>query len=434
MNKYYNEMLQGLVKDARELLEKADGVQNRFNMSIDLIKAVVEVAKLEQQPVAVPVQVPVVSESPVVVKTREIQEEPEEEDDEPRFSDTKPLSKKHYIKFMETNAHFTPSDKCYEEYTILWHRRGTEDALLEWKPDNLGLDPIPEDAYISLAIKENPIYKALFEEGGAYANHVNKVNLFEDEEVAEEEVEEIVVEEVVEEQEEVVEEIEVEIDEEEEDVVEEVEEEVIEMELPTDVTPEVAGGEVVDEIEAIRNKIDKMSSEESEKYIASLSEEVKKAVFEIEDEEPIAEFVMTPDGTVTRVDEPKDIFVEIEGEQYDATEAYKFIKGLNSELSHDELLERASDWIEFAIEEETYNKLATVEDESADLILCKTYLAYYIQALTEETVLYYLNYFANNIEDDENGEEVYVNEEILLDFLNKDNIEAFVEYIQVNQQ
>lgn len=445
MNKYYNEMLQGLVKDARELLEKADGVQNRFNMSIDLIKAVVEVAKLEQQPVAVPVQVPVVSEASIAVKTREVQEEPEEEDDEPRFSDTKPLSKKHYIKFMETKANFTPSDKCYEEYTILWHRRGTEDALLEWKPDNLGLDPIPEDAYISLAIKENPIYKALFEEGGAYANHVNKVNLFEDEveEIelssapkTEEELQERLAEAKQYVAQEEPEEVEVEIDEEEEEeVVEEQVETVIEVEeMPTDVTPEVAGGEVVDEIEAIRNKIDKMSSEESEKYIASLSEEVKKAVFEIEDEEPIAEFVMTPDGTVTRVDEPKDIFVEIEGEQYDATEAYKFIKGLNSELSHDELLERASDWIEFAIEEETYNKLATVEDESADLILCKTYLAYYIQALTEETVLYYLNYFANNIEDDENGEEVYVNEEILLDFLNKDNIEAFVEYIQVNQQ
>lgn len=441
MNKYYNEMLQGLVKDARELLDKADGVQNRFNMSIDLIKAVVEVAKLEQQPI-VPVQVPIMTETSEVVKVKEVIEEPEEEDDEPRFSDTKPLSKKHYIKFMETKAHFTPSDRCYEEYCILWERRGTEDALLEWKPDNLGLDPIPEDAYISLAIKENPRYKALFEEGGAYANHVNKVNLFEDEveEIEdEEEVQEILVE--VQEEPEVVVEVEeevVEIDEEEveeEEVVEEQVEEVVEVEeMPTDVTPEVAGGEIVDELEALKVKIANMPSEEATEFIANLPEETKKAVFEMDNEEPIAEFVMSPDGTVTRVDEPKEVFVEIEGEQYDATEAYKFIKGLNNELSHDELLERASDWIEFAIEEETYNKLATVEDESADLILCKTYLAYYIQALTEDTVLYYLNYFANNIEDDENGEEVYVNEEILLDFLNKDNIEAFVEYIQVNQQ
>ena len=441
MNKYYNEMLQGLVKDARELLDKADGVQNRFNMSIDLIKAVVEVVKLEQQPI-VPVQVPIMTETSEVVKVKEVIEEPEEEDDEPRFSDTKPLSKKHYIKFMETKAHFTPSDKCYEEYCILWERRGTEDALLEWKPDNLGLDPIPEDAYISLAIKENPRYKALFEEGGAYANHVNKVNLFEDEveEIelssapkTEEELQERLAEAKQYVAQEEPEEVEVEIDEEE--VVEEQVETVIEVEeIPTDITSEVAGGEVVDELEALKVKIANMPSEEATEFIANLPEETKKAVFEIDSEEPIAEFVMTPDGTVTRVDEPKEIFVEIEGEQYDATEAYKFIKGLNNELSHDELLERASDWIEFAIEEETYNKLATVEDESADLILCKTYLAYYIQALTEETVLYYLNYFANNIEDDENGEEVYVNEEILLDFLNKDNIEAFVEYIQVNQQ
>lgn len=424
MNKYYNEMLQGLVKDAAGLLEKADGINNRFNMSIELIKAVVEVARLEKESVVPVVQqvAPIVQTTPVVVE-REVKEEPEE-DEEPRFSDTQPLSKKHYIKFVETRCHFTPSDKCYEEYCMLWHRRGTEDELLEWKPDILGLDPLPEDAYIALIIKENPRYKALFEEGGAYANHINKVNLFADEEesveVAEEEVE-------IEVEEEIVEEVEIEIDEEEEVVKEE------EVELPTE-EEEVLGGEVVDELDKIREKIISLPLEEAEEYIATLPEDVRREVMDEEPMKPIAEYVMTPDGTVSRVDVPEEIFIEIEGEQYDATDAYKFIKSLNNGLSHDELLERASDWIEFAIEEETYNKLTTVEDESADLILCKTYLAYYIQALTEETVLYYLNYFASNIEDDENGEEVYVNDEILLDFLNKDNIEAFVEYIQVNQQ
>ena len=33
----YNEMLKELVMDARALLDKADGVQNKFNMSVELI-------------------------------------------------------------------------------------------------------------------------------------------------------------------------------------------------------------------------------------------------------------------------------------------------------------------------------------------------------------------------------------------------------------
>ena len=421
----YNEMLKELVMDARALLDKADGVQNKFNMSVELIKAIVEVAKLEQPVV---VQAPVQQVSAV---KEEIIEEPEEEpeevqDEEPCFSDSKPLSKEHYRKFMFDNAGFIPSDKCYEEYCILWERRGTEDALNEFIPDNLGLNPIPEGAYVPLSIKECPMYKELFMPGGAYADYVNPVNLFEDEETelnsapkSEEEIEvEIDNEEV-----EVVEEPEVEIDDEE-----------VEEEMPTDITPEVAGGEVVDELQAIKDKVANMSLDESTEFLSNLPDETMRALVTEDPTPVIAEYVMTPDGEVTRVDVPENIFIEIEGEQYDATDAYKFIKGLNAELSHEELLERASDFVEFAIDEEVYNKLTTIEDENTDLILCKTYLAYYIQALTEETVLYYLNYFACNIEDDENGEEVYINDEVLLDFLNKDNIEAFVEYIQINQQ
>ena len=411
----YNEMLKELVMDARALLDKADGVQNKFNMSVELIKAVVEVAKLEQ---------PVVVQAPVqqvsVVKEEMIEEPEEVQDEEPCFSDSKPLSKEHYRKFMFDNAGFIPSDKCYEEYCILWERRGTEDALNEFIPDNLGLNPIPEGAYVPLSIKECPMYKELFMPGGAYADYVNPVNLFEDEEVELSSAPKSEKCEVVNEPEE---EIEVEIDDEE-----------VEEEMPTDITPEVAGGEVVDELQAIKDKVANMSLDESTEFLSNLPDETMRALVTEDPAPVIAEYVMTPDGEVTRVDVPEEIFVEIDGEQYDATDAYKFIKGLNAELSHEELLERASDFVEFAIEEEVYNKLTTIEDENADLILCKTYLAYYIQALTEETVLYYLNYFANNIEDDENGEEVYINDEVLLDFLNKDNIEAFVEYIQINQQ
>ena len=118
----------------------------------------------------------------------------------------------------------------------------------------------------------------------------------------------------------------------------------------------------------------------------------------------------------------------------DVTEQYNLIKAYNANLTHDELLERAVDWVEFGINKETYDILNFIENESADLIQCKTYLAYYIDAMEIDSIVYYINYFASNIEEDENGEEIYVNEELQLEFLNKDNISAFLEYVQQNQQ
>ena len=289
----YNEMLKELVMDARALLDKADGVQNKFNMSVELIKAVVEVAKLEQ---------PVVVQAPVqqvsVVK-EEIIEEPEEEpeevqDEEPCFSDSKPLSKEHYRKFMFDNAGFIPSDKCYEEYCILWERRGTEDALNEFIPDNLGLNPIPEGAYVPLSIKECPMYKELFMPGGAYADYVNPVNLIADEEV---ELSSAPKSEECEVPNEPEEEIEVEIDNEE-----------VEEEMPTDITPEVAGGEVVDELQAIKDKVANMSLDESTEFLSNLPDETMRALVTEDPTPVIAEYVMTPDGEVTRVDVPEEIF------------------------------------------------------------------------------------------------------------------------------
>jgi hypothetical protein len=118
----------------------------------------------------------------------------------------------------------------------------------------------------------------------------------------------------------------------------------------------------------------------------------------------------------------------------DITEQYQLMKSFNNELSYDELVERAVEWVEFGINEETYKLLNFVEDDSAEMIQCKTYLAYYIDAMSIDDIVYYINYFASNIEEDEDGNEVYVNEELQLEFLNKDNISAFLEYVQQNQQ
>ena len=195
-----------------------------------------------------------------------------------------------------------------------------------------------------------------------------------------------------------------------------VEEEPVEIEeddipIPTNVTAEVAGAEVTEEIE-------NMTIEEVVEKV--LAEEDNGVEIDI-DEDPVAE-------------EPEQVVAEIDGEELDITEQYNLIKSFNAELGYDDTVERAVDWIEFGINKETYDLLNFIEDESAEIIQCKTYLAYYIDAMEIDSIVYYINYFASNIEEDEEGNEVYVNEELQLEFLNKDNISAFLEYVQQNQQ
>lgn len=184
-----------------------------------------------------------------------------------------------------------------------------------------------------------------------------------------------------------------------------IEEEVVEEEvsMPTDVTAEVAGGEVAD--------IDNMTVEEVVERV--LSEEDTGVEIDI-DSDPV----------------PAQVVVEIDGEDMDITEQYNLMKELNKDLSHDEAIERASDWVEFGINKETYDILNFIKDKDAEIMQCKTYLAYYIDAMEIDSIAYYINYFASNIEEDEEGNEVYVNDELQLEFLNEDNIGAFLEYVQ----
>lgn len=191
---------------------------------------------------------------------------------------------------------------------------------------------------------------------------------------------------------------------EEEVIEEEVVEEVVEEEIPmpTDVT-EIAGGEVVD--------IDNMTVEEVVEKV--LSEEDTGVEIDI-DSDPV----------------PEQVVVEIDGEDMDITEQYNLMKELNKNLSHDEAIERASDWVEFGINKETYDILNFIKDKDAEIMQCKTYLAYYIDAMEIDSIVYYINYFASNIEEDEEGNEIYVNDELQLEFLNEDNISAFLEYVQ----
>ncbi len=259
------------------------------------------------------------------------------------------------------------SQAAYDEYVDIYNRQAAGEEFNLWLPDPDGIQPVPEGAIVTLAIQEHPRYKHLFEKQ-------------EEEEVVEEQVEEEVVEEVVEEEPVAVE----------------------EMPLPTDMTAEVAGGEVID--------VDNMT-----------------------EEEVIAQALSEDDGVEIDIDAdpvPAQVVVEIDGEDMDITEQFNLMKSLNAELSYDEAVERASDWVEFGINKETYDILNFIEDKDAEIIQCKTYLAYYIDAMEMDSIVYYINYFASNIEEDEEGNEVYVNDELQLEFLNEDNLSAFLEYVQ----
>ena len=328
MNNYKN-LLDELLMNAKGCIEQVNSVSDKFDMSIRLAEQVIKAMKLNNI-VVEPIQTVV-------------EEKVEESQEEVVIEIEKPLTKKEYEKLLG----YKISKEAYDEYKDYQKRMANGETFNFWMPDPEGLCPIPADVIVTLAVKENPELKHLFEE---------KV---------EEESE-----------------VEIEIEESVEEIIEE----------PQELTVEEALEVAEDAPEGVEIDID---------------------------EDPAQEL---------------NCIVEIDGEQIDVTEQYNLMKTYNANLTHDELLERAVDWIEFGINKETYDMLNFIEDESVDLIQCKTYLAYYIDAMEIDSIVYYINYFASNIEEDENGEEIYVNEELQLEFLNKDNISAFLEYVQQNQQ
>ena len=328
MNNYKN-LLDELLMNAKGCIDQVNSVSDKFDMSIRLAEQVIKAMKLNN-----------VAVEPIQTVVEEKVEEPQEE---VVVEIEKPLTKKEYEKLLG----YKISKEAYDEYKDYQKRMANGETFNFWMPDPEGLCPIPADVIVTLAVKENPELKHLFEE---------KV---------EEESE-----------------VEIEIEEPVEEVVEE----------PQELTVEEA---------------------------LEVAEEAPEGVEIDIDEDPAQEL---------------NCIAEVDGEQMDVTEQYNLIKAYNANLTHDELLERAVDWVEFGINKETYDMLNFIEDESADLIQCKTYLAYYIDAMEIDSIVYYINYFVSNIEEDENGEEIYVNEELQLEFLNKDNISAFLEYVQQNQQ
>jgi hypothetical protein len=116
-----------------------------------------------------------------------------------------------------------------------------------------------------------------------------------------------------------------------------------------------------------------------------------------------------------------------EGESIDVTEAYNL---LNPEIADDFRREYALQIVEYGTLE-TYKTLNFIEETEDEIIGYKNLVAYWIDTCELETIEYYINYFASNIDvDEETGEETYVGEELHIDFLNSNNIKGFTEYVE----
>ena len=78
-----------------------------------------------------------------------------------------------------------------------------------------------------------------------------------------------------------------------------------------------------------------------------------------------------------------------------------------------------------------FELLSNINNVNDEIIEHKIFVANWIHEDDAETVELYINYFASNIEEDENGDPMYVGKELHLDFLNENNIAGFVDYINV---
>lgn len=81
--------------------------------------------------------------------------------------------------------------------------------------------------------------------------------------------------------------------------------------------------------------------------------------------------------------------------------------------------------------QEEFNMLANINNVDETVFEHKLFVANWIHEDDLETVELYINYFASNIEEDENGDAMYIGEELHLDFLNENNIAGFIDYINV---
>ena len=298
-------------------------------------------------------------------------------------------------KDFEAKLKYQISDEAFIEYLDI--QKQWEDSFKglcpepkEWIPGAEGDGyPAPEGFIIPLYVLEAPCYE------GYYVNLLKQQNETEDERalrIAEEDaakIEETIVdpdtgEEIVEEEEN---EVEVAV---EEPVVEE--EAVVEEEVVEDTWEDYGVTE-----EEVMNNI-------PEDVIVK-DEEVEEETEEVVEEEDNTEY-FTEDGD-------------------DVTDKVRALKQMNADLSEEDYIELATDWLTYLPDAQDLEKFSFVPNTEKDVITAKIYIEFYANERGDQAVQDEINYWSQNV--DEEG--LYIEEERFYDFLNESNIEAFTEHL-----
>jgi hypothetical protein len=163
-------------------------------------------------------------------------------------------------------------------------------------------------------------------------------------------------------------------------------------------------------------------------------EEPEEEVEEVEDEPEFEEVSMEEviqAGTNLEPDVAAQVASVIEGEEVKDLEEQQQeeVQEEEEEVAEEQEEEVVIDVPEDIVEE--FNMLANINNVSNEVVEHKVFVANWIHEDDLETVELYINYFASNIEEDENGDAMYIGEELHIDFLNENNIAGFIDYINV---
>ena len=173
-----------------------------------------------------------------------------------------------------------------------------------------------------------------------------------------------------------------------------------------------------DSIRENKAKVQPVVEEEPEEVVEEVAEE------EEEFEEVSMDEVIQA-GANLEPDVAAQVASVIEGEE---------VESLEEQQEEVEEVVEETDEITVEIPEELNEEiamLANINNVSNEVVEHKIFVANWIHEDDLETVELYINYFASNIEEDENGDAMYIGEELHLDFLNENNIAGFIDYINV---
>jgi hypothetical protein len=165
-------------------------------------------------------------------------------------------------------------------------------------------------------------------------------------------------------------------------------------------------------------------------------EEPEEEVEEVEDEPEFEEVSMEEviqAGTNLEPDVAAQVASVIEGEEVKDLEEQQQ-EEVQEEVVEEEVAEEQEEEVVVDVPEdivEEFNMLANINNVSNEVVEHKVFVANWIHEDDLETVELYINYFASNIEEDENGDAMYIGEELHIDFLNDNNIAGFIDYINV---